>query len=188
MICSTARLWNPAWLCAAIFAVTAIGGCGTTSKVRVDQSHAGLAKCQSIGWVGGANPSAGFTDQHIRSAALAALAAKGYATSAEAPNCLITFALSSNPSYHPKPQLGIGLGGGSGGFGGGVGISLPLGSKNSTGVTLRLDVVDAAGNTPLWSGWVDTKFEAGQPTEAESNAVVNKILEQFPNRAAPPAS
>jgi hypothetical protein len=183
-----ARLRNPASLWALTLAMAVISGCGTTSKVRVDQSHAGLAQCQSIGWLGGANPSAGFTDQHIRSAALAALGAKGYATSADTPNCLITFALSSNPSYRPKPQLGIGLGGGSGGFGGGVGISLPLGNKNSTGVTLRLDVVDAGANTPLWSGWVDTKFAGGQPTEAESNAVVSKILQQFPNRVPPPAS
>jgi hypothetical protein len=158
-------------------------GCSTTSGVTIDHGRTDPARCRTFDWLSSSEPGAAAADQYAKAAALDALRAKGYAVSAGAPDCRVAYALSTVAAYRPRPQLGIGLGGGSGGIGGGVALSLPLGHRSATAARFRLDVIDAGGNVPLWSGWVDSQFAGPQPSQAEATDLVRKILGKFPNRA-----
>jgi hypothetical protein len=157
-------------------------GCAATSGVSVDQGHRDPARCRSFDWLASPEPGAA-ADQQVKAAALDVLRAKGYAPSPQSPDCRMAYALSPVAGFRPRPQLGIGLAGGSGGFGGGLGLSLPLGQRTVTGARFRLDVIDAGGNVPIWSGWVDTQLAGPEPSPAEARALVQKILGKFPDRA-----
>ncbi len=165
--------------------VVGLAGCATaTSKVRVDKADVNLNQCQTFDWLDTSSSPASFTDQRVRSATLAALRDKGYTQAADKPDCKITYSLSSSTRPQQKPGVGVGVGGGSGGLGGGIGITLPIGKKNAGAGTFTLDIVDTARNAQIWSGSVDASFEGTEPSEAESAAIVKKILAEFPDHAA----
>lgn len=179
---SGARTGHAGIVAGLLAALGLAGGCSTTSGVSVDHGRADPARCRSFDWLSASEPGAASADRSARAAAFEVLRAKGYAESAAA-DCRMAYAASAVAAYRPRPQLGIGLAGGSGGLGGGVGLSLPLGHRSATAARFRLDVIDAGGNVPIWSGWVDTQFAAPQPSAAEAADLVRKILDKFPNRA-----
>lgn len=166
-------------LCAVLFLAA---GCSTTSGVSVDHGRTDPGRCRSFDWLPSSDPAAASSDQPVKTAALEVLRGKGYGLAPETADCRITYALSPVSGFRPRPQFGIGLAGGSGGFGGGMGLSLPLGARTITAARLRLDVIDASGNVPLWSGWVDTRLAGPQPSPAEARDLVRKILGKFPDR------
>jgi hypothetical protein len=167
-------------ICAAALALAACAATG--SAVRVDKAETGLPNCRTFAW----NPSAGeavsLAEQRIRSQVMQTLQAKGYTESADKPDCRISYHLSSaGIQRRSGPSVGVGAGGGSGGIGGGIGISLPIGKKGRPG-TFTLDVIDASQNAQVWSGSVDSSFKSPEPNEAESQALIAKVLKEYPDR------
>ena len=164
--------------------IGAVGCAAPPAKVRVDAIESALPRCQTFAW----NPvavgdAASFTDQRVRHAVMQTLQAKGYSESADKPDCRIAYQLRHGEAQAPaKPQVGVGVGGGSGGVGGGIGVSLPIGKKKGQGGTFTLDVIDAVKNAQVWSGSLDAEFSSAELSDAETKAVVEEILAEFPNR------
>jgi hypothetical protein len=169
----------------AIIAVTFLAsGCASpASKVRVDKADADLGTCRSFAWQAPSEQPASFTEQRVRTAALATLKTKGYAVVDDKPDCKLSYVLASQEVAKSKPGVGVGVGGGSGGIGGGIGISLPIGKKKGEAGTFTLDVIDTAKNAQIWSGAIDATFEAAELTEDEARVVVERVLAEFPNRS-----
>jgi hypothetical protein len=163
----------------------AVAGCASTSSspVRVDVAESGLPKCQTFDWLPTAQQPASFTEQRIKTQVMAQLKQKGYAESAEKPDCRITYVLDIHERPKQKPSVGVGAGGGSGGIGGGIGVSLPIGKKNEQAGTFTIDVVDAAKNAQVWSGSLDATFAKAEINEDEAREVVTEVLKKFPDRA-----
>lgn len=171
----------------AIAVPMAVAGCAAAppAKVRVDKAAAGLPSCQTFAWLPAPGDAASLTEQRVKAATLQQLQAKGYSEAADKPDCRITYHFASSEQRKKSgPSVGVGAGGGSGGIGGGIGISLPIGRKNAQAGTLTLDVVDAARNAQVWSGSVDTETAAAELTEAEAKEIVQKVLAEYPDRAA----
>lgn len=159
-------------------------GCATqTSTVRVDAAEGGLPQCRTFAWNPGSGDAASFTDQRVRTAVMQTLQAKGYSESADKPDCRIAYNLSTREVPKAKPGVGVGVGGGSGGVGGGIGITLPIGKRKGQSGTFTLDVIDNAKNAQVWSGSIDADFDSAELSDAETKAVVEKVLAKFPNRA-----
>lgn len=160
-----------------------VAGCATqTSKVRVDAAEGGLPHCKSFAWNPISGDAASFTDQRVRAQVMQALQAKGYTESADKPDCRIAYHLSTSEIPKAKPGVGVGVGGGSRGVGGGIGITLPIGKRKGQNGTFTLDVIDAEKNAQVWSGSVDSTFDAAELSEEEAKAVVQKVLGEFPDR------
>lgn len=162
-----------------------MAGCATqTSQVRVEAAEDGLPHCQTFAWNPLSGDAASFTDQRVRTAVMQALQAKGYGESTDQPDCRIAYHLSTREVPKSKPSVGVGVGGGSGGIGGGIGLSLPIGKKKAQNGTLTLDVIDAARNAQVWSGSVDSTFDAAELSDAEAKRIVETVLGKFPDRVA----
>jgi uncharacterized protein DUF4136 len=163
----------------------ALGGCVTPgSDVRVDKADVDLSKCRTFDWRPSTSDAASFTEQRVRAAALQQLQEKGYAISADKPDCQITYVLDTQDRPKPKPSVGVGAGGGSGGVHGGVGVSLPIGRHKEQVGSFTLDVVDVAQQAQIWSGSLDVGFRAGEISEQDANEAVRTILAKFPDHAA----
>lgn len=163
-----------------------LGACASTSSpVRVDKADVDFSRCRTFDWLATSSEAASFTEQRVRTAVMAELQSKGYAQSADKPDCRITYVLSIHERSKPKPNVGVGVGagGGSGGIGGGIGVNIPIGRKNAQAGTFTLDVVDVSSNSQVWSGSIDASFAAVELTEDEAREAVRKILAEFPDRA-----
>jgi hypothetical protein len=162
----------------------AVSGCASSSSaVRTDSVEGSLPSCQTFSW----NPvpsgdAASFTEQRVRSAAMARLKAKGYTEVTDKADCRIAYHLNSRAIEPAKPRVGVGVGGGSRGLGGGIGVSLPVGKRKGERGTFTLDVIDANKNAQVWSGSVDAQFDSAELTEAEAQNVVNEVLARYPDR------
>jgi hypothetical protein len=160
-----------------------LGACAATgSSVRVDKAESGLPNCQTFAW----NPSGGeavsLAEQRIRSQVMQTLKSKGYSEATDKPDCRVSYHVSNGGVQRRSgPSIGVGAGGGSGGIGGGLGISLPIGKKSQPG-TFAIDIIDASQNAQVWSGSVDTAFKGSEPNEAESQALVEKVLKEYPDK------
>ena len=163
----------------------ALSGCATpSSDVRVDKADVDLSKCRTFDWHPASADAASFTEQRVRAAALKQLQEKGYAISADKPDCHITYVLDTQDRPKPKPSVGVGAGGGSGGVRGGIGVSLPIGRHKEQIGSFTLDVVDVAQKAQIWSGSLDVTFRAGEISEEDANDAVRTILAKFPDHAA----
>lgn len=174
--------FKPMRLVLSMIAVTAAGCATQPSQVRIDAAEGGLPQCQTFAWNPISGDAASFTDQRVRTAVMQTLQAKGYSESADKPDCRIAYHLSTREVPKSKPRVGVGVGGGSGGVGGGIGVSLPIGKSKAQNGTFTLDVIDATKNAQVWSGSVDSAFDAAELSDAEAKAVVDTVLEKFPDR------
>lgn len=163
--------------------VALLAGCAAqTSNVRVDSAEGGLPSCRTFAWNPIGGDAASLTDQRVRTQVMQTLQAKGYAESADKPDCRIAYHLVTREVPPSKPKVGVGMGGGSRGVGGGIGISLPIGKSKAMNGTFTLDIIDAAKNAQVWSGALDASFSAAELDDAEAKAVVEKVLERYPDR------
>ncbi|HWK75050.1 MAG TPA: DUF4136 domain-containing protein [Povalibacter sp.] len=164
----------------------AAAGCATqSSKVRVNSAEGPLPDCQAFAWNVASGDAASLTDQRVRNQVMQTLQAKGYTESADKPDCRIAYHFATSEAPSPsKPRVGVGMGGGSGGIGGGIGVSLPIGKSKKQNGTFTLDVIDAAKNAQVWSGSVDASFSSAELSDEDARAVVEKVLGEYPDRAA----
>lgn len=169
----------------ALLAFVLAACASTSSPVRVDKAAVDFSRCQSFDWLPASDDAASFTEQRVRSAAMAELQSKGYAQSAEKPDCRITYLLAIHERPKQKPSVGVGAGGGSRGVGGGIGVNIPIGRSNQQAGTFTLDVIDVSSNSQVWSGAMDASFESAELTEDEARAAVRRVLAEFPDRVAP---
>lgn len=152
------------------------------SKVRVDKAERGLPQCQTFSWIATPGDATSLTEQRVKAEVIKALQAKGYTEVAEKADCRIAYHFSPSAEQRKSgPSVGVGAGGGSGGIGGGIGINLPIGRKKTTG-TFTLDVVDGARNAQVWSGSLDTETKSAELSEGEAKSIVQKILDEYPDR------
>lgn len=165
-------------LCASAAAIAA-------SKVRVDKAEGGLPQCQTFSWIATPGDATSLTEQRVKAEVMKALQAKGYTEAADKADCRIAYHFSPSAEQRKSgPSVGVGAGGGSGGLGGGIGISLPIGRKKTPG-TFTLDVVDGSRNAQVWSGSLDTETKSAELSEGEAKAIVQKILDEYPDRTPP---
>jgi hypothetical protein len=169
---------------APILSALVLCGCASTSSpVRVDQADVDLSRCQTFDWLQPSDrDAASLTDQRVRTAVLAELERKGYALSADNPDCRVSYVLSTVERPRAKPSVGVGAGGGSGGLGGGIGVRLPIGRRDAHGGTITLDVVDVTKKAQIWSGSLDRSFEAAELTEKDASEAVREIMQAFPDK------
>jgi hypothetical protein len=168
-----------------VLALCLVACASTAPRVRVDKADADLSKCQTFDWLPASKEATSLTEQRVRDAAVKELQAKGYTQSTDKPDCRFTYVLSTSEVPQSKPRVGVGAAGGSGGVSGGVGISLPIGKRPQTRGTFTMDVVDVASNSQIWAGSIDAEFEGNELSEKEAEAVVRKVLAEFPDRATP---
>lgn len=165
-------------LCASAASVAA-------SKVRVDKAEGGLPQCQTFSWIATPGDATSLTEQRVKAEVMKALQAKGYTEVAEKADCRIAYHFAASAEQRRSgPSVGVGAGGGSGGLGGGIGINLPIGRKKTSG-TFTLDVVDGSRNAQVWSGSLDTETRSAELSEGEAKSIVQKILDEYPERTPP---
>jgi len=167
-------------LTAALPALALAACAASASKVRVQQAETDLATCRTFDWLAVRDEVASLNEQRVRAAAMRRLQDKGYALSPDRPDCRITYVLSFREQASAKPRVAVGAGGGSRGVGGGIGISVPINRKERQAATFTLDVIDVASNAQVWSGSVDARFAKRELTQEEADAVVDRILAEFP--------
>ena len=167
-------------LTAAIPALALAACAASASKVRVQQAETGLAACRTFDWFAVRDEAASLNEQRVRAAAMRRLQDKGYTLSSDRPDCRITYVLSFREQESSRPRVAVGAGGGSRGIGGGIGVSVPISRKDRQAATFTLDVIDVASNAQLWSGSLDASFASRELTQEEADAVVERILAQFP--------
>jgi hypothetical protein len=166
----------------SILCVALLTACSTpTSRVRIDQAEGGLPACHTFAWHATQGDVASFSDQRVQTAVMTQLKAKGYAESADKPDCRIAYHLTTRELPKAKPGVGVGVGGGSGGVGGGVGISLPIGRKAGHVGTFTLDVIDATKNAQVWSGSVDAELAEADVSERDAQQLAEQVLGAYPN-------
>ena len=163
-------------------AMTLLTACAAPEqRVRVDQAEGGLPNCRAFAWHPVPGDVASFTDQRVKTAVMDQLKAKGYAESAENPDCRIAYQLTTSEIPRQKPGVGVGVGGGSRGVGGGIGITLPVGRKSGYTGTFSLDVIDAAKNAQVWRGSIDVGLESAGISESEAQQLAEEVLGDYPN-------
>jgi hypothetical protein len=163
-------------------AMIVLAACATPEqRVRVDQAEGGLPNCRTFAWHPIPGDIASFTDQRVKVAVMEQLKAKGYAETAENPDCRIAYQLTTNEVPRRKPGVGVGVGGGSRGVGGGIGITLPIGRKSGYTGTFTLDVIEAAKNAQVWRGSVDVGLETAEVSESEAQQLAEEVLGKYPN-------
>lgn len=172
----------------AVLIVLASTNAMAASKVRVDKLEGPLPQCQSFAWIATPGDATSLTEQRVREEVTAVLQAKGYTVvaqdAADKADCRIAYHFAASAEQRRSgPSVGVGAGGGSGGIGGGIGIRLPIGGKKTSG-TFTLDVVDGSRNAQVWSGSMDTATKTAELSSGEAKSIVEKILAEYPNRAA----
>jgi len=95
------------------------------------------------------------------------------------------FFINIQSSEHQNTQsntVGVGLGGGGGHVGGGLSIDIPIGrSKMNRRITI--DFIDENGNGLFWQALAESAYNPKalpEKREAEFNALVDKVLIQYP--------
>jgi hypothetical protein len=168
----------------AVLSSAWLAGCASSnSRVRVDQVEGELPNCRTFAWHSIEGDVASLSDQRVRAAVMSQLEAKGYQESADKPDCRIAYHLTTREIPRAKPGVGVGVGGGSAGVGGGIGISLPIGQRGGFAGTFTLDVIDAAKNTQVWTGSIDTNLQEAEISDSEAQQLAKEVLGEFPNAA-----
>ncbi|MDY0065414.1 MAG: DUF4136 domain-containing protein [Steroidobacteraceae bacterium] len=165
-----------------------LAACATAPKVRVDRADVDLSVCRTFAWLRASEDAASLTEQRVRAAALQHLENKGYTLSENEPDCWITYVLETREQPQRVPRVGAGVGGGSRGVGGGIGVSIPVGRQDRRTGEFTLDVVDASRKAQIWRGTLETTFAAEELTQEEADQAVRRVLAEFPDRGASPAS
>jgi hypothetical protein len=167
-------------VCAA-WAALSLSGCAAPENVRVHQLEGALPSCRTFAWHPVSGDAASFSDQRVKSAALATLRQKGYAIEEEHPDCRIAYQLRTQEIPKAKPGVGVGVGGGSRGVGGGIGVTLPIGRQAGYTGTFALDIIDAKQNAQVWSGALDVELAEAELSEADAQRLVDIVLNEYPD-------
>jgi len=123
-------------------------------------------------------------DNQVREAIRAALTAKGYVESADAPDLLIDHeTVEQGTVKHGSPvSIGVGVGSWGGRVGGSVGTTVEVGDRERVHEQMRVTVraVDATGQREIWVGSTAT---LSAPIEGDAaGKAVTRLMKQFPAR------
>ena len=111
------------------------------------------------------------------------MSAKGF-TLSDTPDFFID--IKSTEFQNPQRQtVGVGLGGGGGNMGGGISIGLPIGQAEINR-KITIDFVDENKKQLFWQAVSESVFSPNatpEKREAQLNAVVTKVLAQYPPKS-----
>ncbi|MFU8820107.1 MAG: DUF4136 domain-containing protein [Gammaproteobacteria bacterium] len=165
---------------ALVSLVLAAGGCASPPRLHVDTAGEPLA-CTSFGWLE-QGQWASITEQRLRAEVMQVLAAKGYATDEEAPDCRVSGVIFSGARPGSPVRVGLGAGRWGGNTGGSVGVSMPVGGGSRTVGNLAIDVIDVARAAEVWRGTLENAFPTAEPRAEQISGAVAQVLAEFPRR------
>jgi len=158
----------------------ATGGCAAPPRLHVDTADEPLT-CTSFGWVE-KGEWASITEQRLRAEVMEVLAAKGYATDGEGPDCQVSGVIFTGARPGSPVSIGLGAGRWGGNTGGSVGVSMPMGGGTRTVGNLAIDVIDIARAAEVWRGTLENAFPTAEPTPEQIRGAVAQVLAEFPRR------
>lgn len=131
------------------------------------------------------------TTGHLKDAVKRELVLRGYTQTAEKPDILVNFSVSTRESVSSgsSPRVGVSYGGWSGGgHGMGIGMSTGGGVESHTEGTLTIDLVDRAANRLVWTGSAEGRLprDAASRRQAIIDSAVRAIFAKYPAHQAMP--
>jgi len=125
---------------------------------------------------------------YIRTAITTELKRKGYVEAAAGmePDLRIEYEAASEEKLKNNPfRIGVGVGGYGSNVGGGVGVGSPS-VRNVTEGTLLIHVIDPARKAEVWQGRASRELGKGNIEQADVQAAVAELLQDFPARSVQP--
>lgn len=129
-------------------------------------------------------------EKRLRTSAVTDLTARGFSVDEQAPQFRLRSRLVVAAKAKEAPRVSVGFGVGS--FGGNTAGSVSIGGSTAVGeatdgLTLALEIRDAATDELLWQGWREVDAAIGDPTKPALDAAVRGILADFPVPKKPSA-